>query len=226
MSFSARKYVCIEASSCSETTEHGVCRHHRFPRSNAALNDLPMTLDTLINPRHLQTGAIHSARQTLVADRFASVVIDDFLQPSLARGLLSCFERDGDFRPHHSLKQSVADNEPRHEEHYVSEEEFKASPEERWLARELLMVDRPPTDIRSEGWSAHLRFMEMLASPEFQAYLGTITGAAELEDVTYMARTMRHGDLCRAHSDAGVGRKLCLLLYIGDDWKPGFGGRF
>lgn len=88
------------------------------------------------------------------------------------------------------------------------------------------MVDQRPADIRSESWSARLRFREMLASPEFQAYLGTITGAAELEDVTYMARTMRHGDVCRAHSDAGDGRNPCVLLYIGDTWRPGFGGRF
>jgi Rps23 Pro-64 3,4-dihydroxylase Tpa1-like proline 4-hydroxylase len=185
-----------------------------------------------INPRHFQVEALESARAAIGADRFASVVIDDFLTPSLLAGLLACFENDGNFTEHRSLKEPVgedgsqADDQELTVERTVSEEAFAAASPTSRLARELLLRADTERDTDSAGWQAHIRFLEMLASPVFKSYLGAVTDTTELRDATYMARTMRHGDLCSAHSDAGDGRTLCMLLYVGDGWHSGFGGRF
>jgi hypothetical protein len=159
-------------------------------------------------------------------------VIDNFLEPPLAEGLLACFEKDGNFEEHHCLKQQVAATTSKTRktgltiEQTVSAEDFAAAPDDSRLARELLMRCDPSHNMGSAGWLAHIRFLELLASAEFKSYLAAITDTTDLRDVTYMARTMRHGDLCSAHSDAGDGRKLCMLLYVGDGWRSGFGGRF
>lgn len=185
-----------------------------------------------IRPRHFQVDALERARAAFRADRFGSVVIDDLLEPPLAAGLLALFEQDGNLVEHRSLKApagengSQADDQGLTIERTVSAEAFAAASPGSRLARELLLRADTERDTNSTGWLAHTRFLAMLASPEFKSYVGAITDTTELRDVTYMARTMRHGDLCSAHSDAGDGRALCMLLYIGDSWQPGFGGRF
>ncbi|HEX8553950.1 MAG TPA: 2OG-Fe(II) oxygenase [Sphingomonas sp.] len=185
-----------------------------------------------ICPRHFEVDALERTRAAFRSDRFKSVVIDDFLNPLFAADLLAWFERDGVFQEHHCLKDPL----PRPRSHdgdggttierTVSKEDFAAAPKSSWLARELLMREEPPRDTASTGWLAHTRFLDMLTSEAFKAYLGAVTDTDDLQDVTYMARTMRHDDLCSAHSDDGDGRSLCMLLYMGTDWTPDFGGRF
>jgi hypothetical protein len=185
-----------------------------------------------IRPQHFEVDALGSARATFRADQFDSVVIDDFLSPLLLAGLLACFEHDGNLTEHRSLKDFVGGDASQTDdlgltvERTVNEAAFAAAAPTDRLARELRLRADTERDTDSPGWLAHTRFLEMLASPEFKSYLGAITDTTELRDVTYLARTMRHGDLCSAHSDAGDGRTLCMLLYVGDDWRPGFGGQF
>lgn len=185
-----------------------------------------------IRTQHFQVDALEHARAAFRADPFDSVVIDDFLTSSLVEGLIDCFDHDGKLTEHHSLKEpadedgSQASSQKLTVERTVSEEAFAAASPTSQLARELLLHPDTQRDTDSAGWRAHTRFLEMLASPEFKSYIGAITDTSELRDVTFMARTMRYGDLCNAHSDAGDGRTLCMLLYVGDGWRPGFGGRF
>ncbi len=185
-----------------------------------------------IRTHHFEVDALARARAAIREDQFDSVVIDDFLEPSLAAGLVSFFEQDGIFKEHYALRSplsnsvtSIVDMVPTFERS-VSEEEFSIAPDAVRLAHELLLQTATSEDRTSSGWLAHTQFMGLLGSNAFKLYLSGITGAVDLIDVTYMARTMRYNDLCSAHSDAGDGRNLCMLLYIGEGWQPGFGGRF
>lgn len=183
-----------------------------------------MTLTDLVDGRHLGPDVIARMQTAFANDPHGFVIIDDFLHRDLADGLLASFDGDAAFDEYHALKQ--AGDGPGREEHAVSASTFAQAAPSRRLARELLMTGSPATDDHSRGWQAHLRLMRMLASRSFQAYLTAVTGITPLSDVTYLCRTMRHGDLCAAHSDAGPGRALGMLLYIGHAWRPEFGGRF
>ena len=185
-----------------------------------------------IRPHHFQVDALVKASAAMQEDRFETVVIDDFLEPSLVAGLTSFFGQKGIFKEHYALKQPLADANGRASgpmltvERSVSEADFISASDQTKLARELLLQTAPPENVDSVAWRAHVQFLDLLVSAEFKSYLSGITGAVGLHDVAYMARTMRFNDMCSAHSDAGDGRALCMLLYIGDGWQPGFGGRF
>lgn len=185
-----------------------------------------MKLADLIHPRHLDPAATAVVRATIAGDRHRTAVIDGWLTPALHDGLLACFNGDAQFRPHHGLKQAGEEDSPGFEEHAVDADAFAAAPPSRRLARELVLDEAASAGLTTPGWLAHRRFMRMLVGDAFQAWLSAVSGEGPLDDVSYLARTMRHGDMCRAHSDAGDARRLCVLLYLGDGWRPAFGGRF
>lgn len=90
-------------------------------------------------------------------------------------------------------------------EHAVDADAFAAAPPSRRLARELVLDEAASAGLTTPGWLAHRRFMRTLVSDAFQAWLGVASGEGPLGDVFYLARTMRHGDLRRAHSMRATG---------------------
>ena len=180
----------------------------------------PTGLHDWIDPRHLTPHAVAAHRARFAADRFASLVVDDFLTARGLDGLRRCFGGDGRFDAYHGL---APDGEG---EAAVDARAFDAAPDAHRLAREALMSGPAPGRAASPGWTAHRDFTALLTSAAFAGFLTALTGVGGLDTMTYMPRIMRHGDFCREHSDAAAGRRLCLLLYLDDGWRPGFGGRF
>lgn len=162
----------------------------------------------------------------MAEDRFASVTIDNFLLPHRIRDLRACFDRDGDFRPHYGLIDRPPPGSPSFSEVATNVETFEAAVDSDRLARELLLFGPLPGRMTSAGWVAHLRWTMLLRSHAMRAWLEAISGETLSGEVVQMPRKMRKGDFCRPHDDTGYGRRLCLLLYVDDGWKPGFGGRF
>lgn len=160
------------------------------------------------------------------SDRFTSIVLDDFIKREKLRLLQECFDRDAQFSIHYGLMMQGASAEDLTGERAVTEAVFNESAEEVRLACEQLMRGPAPGRKNSAGWQANLDFTRLLASTEFASLLTGMTGVDRLERMTYMPRTMLHGDFCRAHSDAGGRRRLCMLLYVDGGWREGFGGRF
>jgi len=185
-----------------------------------------MRLGSWINPRHVGAEAVARARAAFDADRFSSLVLDDFLQPTRISGLRACFGGDAAFRDHYGLIDRYDETGSTFAERAVGAEVFASSAETDRLAREQVLSGPAPGRALSPGWGTYLRWLMLLRSEEFREYLRGITGTERLTDIDHMPRIMRRGDFCRPHDDTGRGRRLCMLLYIDDGWRPGFGGRF
>lgn len=178
-----------------------------------------------VNDEILTLQAFMTLRKQFQTDKFKSVVIDSFIHPDRIRILQQCFDTDAHFSTHHGLiKLRTSSDEVG--EQAVSEAAFNEAALEERLAREQIMSGPSPGRQKSAGWQANLSFTRLLASKEFAAFLTELTGIDRLQRMSYMPRTMLYGDFCRAHSDAGGQRRLCMLLYVDAGWKEGFGGRF
>jgi hypothetical protein len=88
-------------------------------------------------------------------------------------------------------------------------------------------------NVRTLG-PAYERLDALVASPEFRGLIGTITGIPELEyDKDYFGggtHDNRHGQELDAHIDfnfhpiTGMHRRLNLIVFFNDGWRPEWGG--
>lgn len=136
------------------------------------------------------------------------------------------FGDDNEFEPLYGLIDPQVQIEGSFAEALVEEAEFLQADDAIRLAREFVMAGPAPGQEDSDGWQAHCRFLDLIESSQFATLLTDLTGIDQLERVDCMPRIMRNGDFCREHDDTATGRRLCMLFYVDDAWRPGFGGRF
>lgn len=187
------------------------------------MNMSAASLADWVDERHLSDQAVAAFRDRFSRDEFASIVVDGFIRPEKLSALQQCFDTDAAFSSHYGLLDPTRASDG---EQSVDEQLFNEAPDDSRLAHELVMSGPAPGRRESRGWLANLEFTSLLTSPEFAAFLCAATGIDGLDRMTYMPRIMQFGDFCRAHSDSGDRRRLCLLFYIDGDWRDGFGGRF
>jgi len=179
-----------------------------------------------IDRRHLCRGAMASYRARFESDALTSLVLDDFVLEGRLSLLQRCFHQDAVLSRNYGLIEPLADGRPSFAERAVDEATFNRSPEQSRLARESVMAGHAVGRRASEGWMANLDFIDLLGSSFFAEYLTAITGIRHLDEMSFLPRVMKWGDFCRAHDDTAGTRRLCMLFYVDDGWRPGFGGRF
>jgi hypothetical protein len=178
-----------------------------------------------ISPHHLSGDAVARYRASFRADAFASLALDDFLLPARLALLQQCFGKDAAFERNFGLIEPLESGRS-FAERWADEPTFYSAPEESRLAREFVMTGHAEGCEESEGWTANLDFFDLLESPAFADYLTAITGVGDLHELSFLPRVMQWGDFCRAHDDTAGTRRMCILFYVDDGWRPGFGGRF
>ncbi len=71
-----------------------------------------------------------------------------------------------------------------------------------------------------------LGFNLVLTHGDLLALLGAATGVVLEPNVETAALSLGPGHFQRPHNDVAAGRLLCGAFYLGDGWKPEFGGLF
>lgn len=158
----------------------------------------------LINPQHGTGERIAAlARQFAGGDPFSHLVIDNFLDEAFARSLVQEFP---DF--HH--------RDYRH----VNELGYEDKKAVHTCVKELSPAFR--------------RMDELISSPEFLHYASGITGIEDLlYDPEYLGggthENLNHHELSthvdfNYHRSLGLHRRISAILYLNEEWMPGWGG--
>ena len=184
-----------------------------------------MQLEHWIAGMYLDATRAASCAAEFAASRFASVVLDDFLQVDKLAALKRLFSTEGRFDEYHTIWKETAPNTYGREQK-VSAEAWSAVPVKRRAASDLRLVSPKPEYRLGRGVLTHLKFFEMARSTVFMDFLGSVTGITPVALTGIQTRIMISGHYVYPHTDEGMGRSLCAIFYVNDGWQSGFGGRF
>jgi hypothetical protein len=153
-----------------------------------------MRLDRWVGAPHLQAGAIGAYRARMDADRFRSIILDDFLLPERLAGLRALFAGDGRFEDFHGRKQYtaperlLAGDKPFHETRVADAGAWSEVVEADRLAHEEMLAGPRPGCEPSLGWVTHLRFKMLMQSQTFIDFLEAAMRPATLSAARVSSR--------------------------------------
>ena len=182
-----------------------------------------MLLNSWINTRHLRPDAQAGYAAAFESVAYSSVVIDDFLQPDKLAALQRVFRTEGKFEERYYLWQRTEDG--KREEPVPLDIWQTRSDAERASVERILIGSRPEFQL-GVGIIAHLKFMELIRSPEWMDFLRSATGIRPEALTGFSTRIMVGGQYIQPHSDYWSLRDLCGVFYASEGWQPSFGGCF
>ncbi|HKX07769.1 MAG TPA: 2OG-Fe(II) oxygenase [Stellaceae bacterium] len=182
-----------------------------------------MQLDSWINARHLGSEAQAEYRAAFASVPYSSVVVDDFLRCERLTALQRVFNIEGRFEERYYVWRRTDDGK---REEPVAPEVWRAGCEGERASIERVFVGARAEFRLGEGIIAHLKFMELLRSPEWMGFLNSVTGIRPATLTGFSTRVMVGGQYIEPHSDFWMIRDLCGVFYAGGGWQPPFGGRF
>lgn len=188
-----------------------------------------MVLATIINPHHLSSDAIADAHNRLHQHANRHVVIDDFLLPAHLPQLRALVNSRGAFDVNlkvHNKGESVAHLAEAERRARVDRDLFESVPDkDRFISQEIYSgSSEQGGDQRPAQTDALVR--KIFNTAQMHLWLSAISGHAL--GATLPINLKRHGPghFLRRHSDATGGRKICGVVYLHDDWRRDYGGRF
>lgn len=171
-----------------------------------------MSLNDWLAAKHA-AGPPKFPKDATAAQKAAAVVIDGLMRPELLRHLLPVFEGSA-WKDIYGL---------RGKESAVSIDQYDAaSPEER-IYHHAALVDRSAGSPGSIAW---LFFAKFFKSTEFMNFVNSASGVEATHFQGYRCHIMQRHHYFRPHRDIGRRRALCGVFYVGDGWRPGYGGEF
>jgi len=182
-----------------------------------------MRLDSWINERHLLPEVHAGYAAGFASVPYSSVVIDDFLQPAKLAALQRVFSVEGIFEERYYRWERTAVGK---REEPVSFDLWQAGSDAERASVERVFVGPRPEFRLGEGIIGHLKFMELLRSPEWMDFLELLTGIRPATLTGFSTRIMVGGQYIEPHSDFWEIRDVCGVFYASDGWQPSFGGRF
>jgi hypothetical protein len=175
------------------------------------------TLSALIQPQHLDPGAVLRYRDAFESSAARYYVLEDFLAPELADRLSSFLRNEAMFETEFGLYSA--------EEHKVDEAAWLASNEADRFFRYGRLVGTPPEFQFSPNSLAYLQFRNAFRTDEdmrrfFEASSGLELAASD----DFGSHSMGAGDFLQEHDDNNRNRRLALVLYLSPDWTAELGG--
>lgn len=158
-----------------------------------------------INPRHLDHAAMAAAATHFAEDPCSTVWFDDFLTPNRLEALRMIYESDGDFHPWYGDFGGISHSD---------------------TGWELVLKSPKPGRHAGTGYLTYLLLCNVINSPAFAGYLARITGIRPDAIQGLQVRITPPGHRVKPHTDNIKNRRLCLVLYPGRHWQPGYGSRF
>ncbi|GEM_PF-1501678 len=187
------------------------------------------TLALLVDPAHLQPDAIAAARARFGEGTNRHLVLDGFLAPHLLPLLRKAVAEDAEFEDNLKLASaSTADKPPgdRGPRGKVDSGTFyDAPPEDRFICQKR-MIGAKPGRGDTAAMKAESFVRDMLASRPLHDWLGAITGCEIAQSGGINLKLHGPGHFLKPHSDAREGRKLCAVIYLHEDWRADYDGRF
>src|SRR5215831_13627862 len=182
-----------------------------------------MRLEDWINHHYLQAANQAAHATAFAGESHSSIALDKFLRPDKFSALQRMFAIEGRFEERYYLWEW---EEGGRSERAVSADTWRNAPADRRAFVERVFVGPHPKYRISGGITAHFKFVEMLASPQFMNFLYTVTGLRARTVSGLLPRIMVGGQYIPPHSDFMPTRDLCGVFYVSAGWQPSFGGRF
>lgn len=175
-------------------------------------------LQDWINPAYLAGEAIATHAERMAASPARLLVLDDFLLPRRLADLRDVLAESGLLKPVYAL---VGKGRQR-----ASEAEWLAAPEQARFYHHWEVEGPRPGHAMSRSYLTHISLRDVLGTRPFLDFFGHLCGE-RLEGLGMVnGKSIGAAQFLRPHSDAEPGRRLCAVLYLNDDWRPEFGGRF
>ena len=187
------------------------------------------TLALLVDPAHLRADAIAAARTQFGDGANRHLVLDRFLAPHLLPLLRKAVAEDAEFEDNLKLASASKAEKPPGERSPRGKVDagtfYAASAEDRFICQKRMTGAK-----RGHEGSPAMRVerfvREMLASTPLHEWLSAITGCEIAQSGGINLKLHGPGHFLKPHSDAREGRKLCAVIYLHEDWRPAYDGRF
>ena len=171
-----------------------------------------------INPAYLTEEAIARHSAAMAASPARMLVLDDFFLPQRLADLREVLAKTGRLKPIYALYGQGRQRATR--------EEWLAAPDPMRFYHHLEVDGPSPGHEMSRSYLTHISLTDVLTTRPFLDYFGRL-GGERLEGVSMVNGKVIGGEqFLRPHTDAEPGRRLCAVLYLNDDWRPEYGGRF
>ena len=173
-------------------------------------------LTSLVGQNHLTEEAIRSYRSSFESTPARYVVLEDFLQPSLAERLSAFLESEADYATEYGL-YGIDEG--------VDEQRWNAAGEDERFFRFSKLVGIDPKYALSDNALAYLRFRSTFQrDADLRAYFESVTGMRLAQSDDFGSHCMKSGDFLKSHDDDNKDRVLALVLYLSPDWQAEYGG--
>ena len=184
-----------------------------------------MRLEDWIDRRHLEPAAQAVYLASFASVPYSAIVIDNFLRLEKLAALQRVFATEGKFEVrHYAWKPSETPGEKSEIE--VPADVWRAAPDSQRASVESVLTGAHSAYRLGHGILSHLKFTELLRSPEFMSFLHAVTGIRPATLTGFLTRIMAGGQYIQPHSDFWHIRDLCGVFYTSAGWQPDFGGRF
>ena len=174
-------------------------------------------LSSLIQSQHLAQDAVGSYRRAFESHPARFVVIKDFLVPEVAARLAEFLSREAHFEPEYGL-YSV-------EDHKVNDVEWNAAEEQDRFFRYGKLQGVPPEFQFSNNSLTYLKFRNTFQTDDnLRTFFEDVTGIELAPSDDFGSHSMGVGDFLKPHDDNNRNRRLALVLYLSQGWRPEYGG--
>ncbi len=173
-------------------------------------------LGTWIQQTHLQKEAIQEYRRVFKARPTQHIVLEDFLIEKVARRLSQFLTLEAVYDQHYGLYSKP--------EHKATKEAWQQAADYDRFFKYDRLLDVDKAFQLSANLVTYLKFRSALLDPKFTAYFEELTGVSLGTSTIPRAVAMRKGDFLKTHDDNADDRRVAIVLYLSEDWQPGYGG--
>ncbi|GAB6039780.1 2OG-Fe(II) oxygenase [Endothiovibrio diazotrophicus] len=175
------------------------------------------SLGRWIQPAHLTPEAIAEAARRFQGSPDRYLYLDGFLEPERLAAIRTLVLEEGRMEPAHKLYDPPG---------WVDEATFEAAPEGRRFISERIYQGPKPGYEMSGPVLLDAAFRMLMRSAPFLAWLSAIVGRPAREPEGIKLKWLDRGHFLRRHSDAAENRVACMVLYLHEQWRPEYDGRF
>ncbi len=178
-----------------------------------------------LNHELITDAAMRHLREALLNSSPKHLVIDNLFSRTKLEPIVRALKQP----KHWSTQQHT------YSELYVNDQQWRqASPEQRFVQRDAWRPQQSSLPILNSDQADDAKamdFLKYLRGEEFMSFLSHVFGVAitdiHVEDPDINTSYFRLGsaDFVEQHADDSPGRKVCMLLYLNEDWDCKAGGQ-
>jgi hypothetical protein len=174
-------------------------------------------LASLIQPQHLEQGALESCRTQFQSSPGRFCVLADLLIDELAGRLSEFLLNEGNFEAEFGLYSAKG--------HKVDESTWRGAKSDDRFFRYGRLVGTSAEFQFSPNSLAYLRFRNAFQTDDdLRMFFEAATGLELARSEDFGSHSMGAGDFMKDHDDNNRNRRLAIVLYLPPDWSEELGG--